>query len=251
MRGGGRVEAATHTRGATDAALQGAPAVAAQNIEMAIQLLDTLFSTLPPARPPSMRHSSPPYAPASQPSLPAVSAARADEREEDHEKFRYFSARGRYLYGWALVAAGDRIGGEAVLRNVAEEHFLLPPLQRTDPPPPPLLPPPHADLDLLAISAAAWGTLGLLYERDGDWAEAERLLQIALAAALSSCAHAHQLASGAAAGGGYAEQRAGVEGGGGRGGGRCGGGGALGGGRGEGRGGGGEGGARASAGQEP
>jgi hypothetical protein len=94
----------------------------------------------------------------------------------------------------------------------------LPPLQRTDPPPPPLLPPPHADLDLLAISAAAWGTLGMLYERDGDWSEAERLLQMALAAALSSCAHAHQLASGAAAEGGYAEQRAGVEGGGGGGG---------------------------------
>ena len=109
----------------------------------------------------------------------------------------YSRARSRYLYGWALVVGGDTEGGEAVLHDVAEEWFSLHLM---------LVEGAHSvarcDIDLLGVSAAAWGTLGMLAVRAGDWTVAERHLHASLRAGLAASLAAKLLAFGGKGGGG-------------------------------------------------
>lgn len=97
--------------------------------------------------------------------------------EDPHGKrVAYVEARARYLYGCALLAGGDRQGGEAVLLDVAEQSCSA---ASRDP----LLSP---GAHLMGVSAASWGTLGLLALRSGEWSMAERRLQSALALGLDA-----------------------------------------------------------------
>ena len=121
---------------------------------LAIQLLDRIFSGGPGA---------------------------AEPVEEEHGRENAcFQARARYLYGWALVAEGDRQGGEAVLLSVAEDSSNRPltPSSQTS----------TSSASMIGVAAAAWGTLGLLALRCGEWSVAERRLQSALALGLEAVA---------------------------------------------------------------
>ena len=146
---------------------------------LAIQLLDRCFTACPPPQP-----------------RPDASA-EGDEAGCVRDAHAYSRARSRYLYGWALVVGGDTEGGEAVLHDVAEEWFSLHLM---------LVEGAHSvarcDIDLLGVSAAAWGTLGMLAVRAGDWTVAERHLHASLRAGLAASLAAKLLAFGGKGGGG-------------------------------------------------